>query len=175
MMTGFGFNSIIEEQFGEVNIEDLWLPYFTITTDISISSMKIHDSGCLWRYVRSSMSLAGYMPPLCDPADGHLLLDGGYVNNLPADIMKGFGAQHIFAIDVGSQDDKDLTNYGDELSGWWLLWKRWNPWSEPVRVPNMNEIQSRLAYVSCIRQMETLKSIPFCEYIRPPIDKYQTL
>ena len=52
MMTGFGFNSIIEEQFGEVNIEDLWLPYFTITTDISISDMKIHDSGCLWRYVR---------------------------------------------------------------------------------------------------------------------------
>jgi lysophospholipid hydrolase len=30
------------------------------------------------------MSLAGYMPPMCDPAkDGHLLLDGGYVNNLP--------------------------------------------------------------------------------------------
>ena len=29
------------------------------------------------------MSLAGYMPPLCDPDDGHLLLDGGYVNNLP--------------------------------------------------------------------------------------------
>jgi len=29
------------------------------------------------------MSLSGYMPPLCDPSDGHLLLDGGYVNNLP--------------------------------------------------------------------------------------------
>lgn len=29
------------------------------------------------------MSLSGYMPPLCDPTDGHLLLDGGYVNNLP--------------------------------------------------------------------------------------------
>lgn len=29
------------------------------------------------------MSLSGYMPPLCDPNDGHLLLDGGYVNNLP--------------------------------------------------------------------------------------------
>lgn len=29
------------------------------------------------------MSLAGYMPPICDPSDGHLLLDGGYVNNLP--------------------------------------------------------------------------------------------
>lgn len=29
------------------------------------------------------MSLSGYMPPLCDPIDGHLLLDGGYTNNLP--------------------------------------------------------------------------------------------
>lgn len=29
------------------------------------------------------MSLSGYMPPLCDPKDGHLLMDGGYINNLP--------------------------------------------------------------------------------------------
>ena len=33
--------------------------------------------------MRASMSLSGYLPPLCDPADGSLLLDGGYVNNLP--------------------------------------------------------------------------------------------
>lgn len=42
--------------------------------------------GDLWRYVRSSMSLSGYLPPLCDPKDGHLLLDGGYVNNLPGNL-----------------------------------------------------------------------------------------
>lgn len=42
-------------------------------------------AGSLWRYVRASMSLSGYLPPLCDPSDGHLLLDGGYVNNLPGD------------------------------------------------------------------------------------------
>lgn len=44
------------------------------------------------------------------------------------------GARSIFAIDVGSQDETNLTNYGDQLSGWWLLWKRWNPWSSNVRV-----------------------------------------
>lgn len=43
----------------------------------------LHPPGSVWRYVRASMSLSGYMPPLCDPSDGHLLLDGGYVNNLP--------------------------------------------------------------------------------------------
>ena len=48
--------------------------------------------------------------------------------------MRSYGAQTIFAVDVGSIDNTDLTNYGDTLSGWWLLWKRWNPWTEPVRV-----------------------------------------
>lgn len=47
--------------------------------------------GSLWRYVRASMSLSGYMPPLCDPKDGHLLMDGGYINNLPGTVVGGEG------------------------------------------------------------------------------------
>ena len=39
----------------------------------------------------------------------------------------------------------------------------------------MAEIQSRLAYVSCVRQMDVVKNSDYCEYIRPPIDKYRTL
>lgn len=175
MMTGFGFNGVIEEAFKETNIEDLWLPYFTITTDISVSNMKIHDSGCLWRYVRASMSLAGYMPPLCDPADGHLLLDGGYVNNLPADIMHKRGAKHILAVDVGALDDVELHNYGDWLSGWSILWAKLNPFAVVPRVLSQADVQMRLAYVSCVRQLEEVKNADYCDYIRPPIDKYGTL
>ncbi|CAK1599380.1 unnamed protein product [Parnassius mnemosyne] len=175
MFSGRQFNATIRGTFGDVHIEDLWLPYFTVTTDISSSCMRVHRHGSLWRYIRASMSLSGYMPPLCDPVDGHLLLDGGYVNNLPADVMRSLGAKHILAIDVGSQDDTDLTNYGDDLSGWWLLWKKWNPFTTPVKVPNLPDIQSRLAYVSCNRQLEEVKSSDYCEYIRPPIDAYKTL
>ena len=51
---------------------------------ISASSVYV-PTGSTWRYVRASMSLSGYLPPLCDPVDGHLLLDGGYVNNLPGE------------------------------------------------------------------------------------------
>ncbi|KAF5279536.1 hypothetical protein FQR65_LT03358 [Abscondita terminalis] len=214
MFSGRDFNQTIRSTFNETFIEDLWLPYFTITTDITSSCMRIHSHGSLWRYVRASMSLSGYMPPLCDPVDGHLLLDGGYtnnlpgqlwryvrgsmsivgifppicdpvdghmlvdgcyVNNVPADVMRSLGANHILAIDVGSVDDQDLTNYGDDLSGWWLLWKRWNPFTSNVKVPNLPDIQSRLAYVSCVRQLEEVKTSDYCEYIRPPIDQYRTL
>ena len=137
--------------------------------------MRVHDSGCLWRYVRSSMSLAGYVPPLCDPVDGHLLLDGGYVNNLPADIMHKRGAKHILAVDVGSRDMDDLINYGDWLSGLPILLAKLNPFASVPRVLTQADIQERLAYVSCVRQLEQVKSADYCDYIRPPIDKYGTL
>ncbi|XP_022223777.2 LOW QUALITY PROTEIN: neuropathy target esterase sws [Drosophila obscura] len=175
MFSGKEFNKTIHDTFGDVNIEDLWIPYFTLTTDITASCHRIHTNGHLWRYCRASMSIAGVFPPFCDYRDGHLLLDGCYTNNVPADVMHNLGAAHIIAIDVGSQDDTDLTNYGDDLSGWWLLYKKWNPFTSPVKVPDLPDIQSRLAYVSCVRQLEEVKNSDYCEYIRPPIDKYKTL
>lgn len=39
----------------------------------------------------------------------------------------------------------------------------------------MAEIQTRLAYVCCVRQLEMVKSSDYCEYLRPPIDSYGTL
>lgn len=73
-----------------------------------------------------------------------------------ADVMRAQGAAHIIAVDVGSQDDTDLTDYGDDLSGWWVLYKRYNPFTSPVKVPAIPDIQSRLAYVSCVRQLEVI-------------------
>ncbi|CAM4543410.1 unnamed protein product [Leuciscus chuanchicus] len=175
MFTGASFNSSISAVFQDKQIEDLWIPYFNITTDITASSMRVHTYGSLWRYVRASMSLSGYLPPLCDPKDGHLLMDGGYINNLPADTARSLGAKMVIAVDVGSQDETDLTNYGDSLSGWWLLWKRLNPLTERVKVLNMAEIQTRLAYVCSVRQLELVKDSDYCEYLRPPIDRYGTL
>jgi lysophospholipid hydrolase len=45
-------------------------------------------AGIIWRYCRASMSVAGIFPPICDPVDGHLLLDGCYVNNVPGMLPK---------------------------------------------------------------------------------------
>lgn len=44
-----------------------------------------------------------------------------------------------------------------------------------LQVPNMAEVQSRLAYVGCVGQLERVKASDYCEYLRPPIDKFQTL
>ena len=45
MFSGREFNKTIRETFGDVYIEDLWIPYFTLTTDITASCHRIHTTG----------------------------------------------------------------------------------------------------------------------------------
>uniref|UniRef100_H2Z0F2 lysophospholipase n=1 Tax=Ciona savignyi TaxID=51511 RepID=H2Z0F2_CIOSA len=182
MFSGASFNRAIESIFKDIQIEDLWLPYFTITTDITSSEMRVHTDGWLWRYVRASMSLSGYLPPLCDPKDGHLLMDGGYSNNptrlasAMCDVARARGACKVIAVDVGAETEVDFTNYGDHLSGWWLLWKRWTGrWTGRIKIPDLNDIQSRLSYISCHHLLEKVIKSDYCFYVRPPIAKYKTL
>ncbi|KAH1488425.1 phosphatidylcholine and lysophosphatidylcholine phospholipase [Aspergillus fumigatus] len=171
--TGHEFNRGIFKTFGDSQIEDFWLEFYCNTTNISKSRPEYHSSGYVWRYVRASMSLAGLIPPICD--EGSMLLDGGYIDNLTVDHMKGLGADVIFAVDVGSIDDNTPQVYGDSLSGFWSVFNRWNPFSSCPNPPTLSEIQARLAYVSSIDNLERAKNIPGCLYMRPPIDGYGTL
>ncbi|KAJ3364665.1 phosphatidylcholine and lysophosphatidylcholine phospholipase [Allomyces javanicus] len=172
-LTGHQFNRGIWKSFGDIHVEDLWLNYFCVTTNIVHSRMEIHQSGYLWRYVRASMSLSGFMPPLSD--NGNLLVDGGYLNNLPADVMKGLGAKVVIMVDVASDDDTSKVYFGDTLSGWTVLLNRMNPFRRTPAIPSLAEIQSKLAYVSCIRQLEEAKQLPGCFYLRPPVAHFGTL
>lgn len=45
MFSGKDFNQTIRSTFGDTYIEDLWVPYFTVTTDITDSCMRIHTHG----------------------------------------------------------------------------------------------------------------------------------
>lgn len=171
--TGHEFNRGMFKTFGNSQIEDFWLPFYCNTTNISKSRPEIHTSGYAWRYVRASMSLAGLIPPICD--DGSMLLDGGYIDNLTVQHMKGLGTDLIFAVDVGAVDDDTPQQYGDTLSGFWLLLNRWNPFSSIPNPPTLSDIQARLAYVSSVDALERAKATPGCVYMRPPIDAYGTL
>jgi lysophospholipid hydrolase len=172
--TGHEFNRGIWKTFGDSRIEDFWISFYTNTTNITHSRMEVHNSGYSWRYIRASMSLAGLLPPLTD--NGSMLLDGGYVDNLTvAEMRNNLGAKVIFAIDVGSVDDTTPMSYGDTLSGTWALFNRYNIFSNHPNVPNLAEIQQRLAYVSSVGALERAKSMPGVYYMRPPIDGYATL
>ncbi|CAL9737930.1 lysophospholipase Nte1p [Monosporozyma servazzii] len=171
--TGHEFNRGVWKTFGDTRIEDFWIQFYCNSTNITESVQEIHSFGYAWRYIRASMSLAGLLPPLEE--NGSMLLDGGYVDNLPVDEMKARGCKTIFAVDVGSVDDKTPMNYGDSLNGFWIIFNRWNPFSSHPNIPNMAEIQMRLGYVASVNALEKAKHTPGVIYARPPIDGFNTL
>ncbi|CDW96027.1 hypothetical protein [Sporisorium scitamineum] len=171
--TGHEFNRGVFKAIQEMHIEDMWIPFFCNTTNITWSRMEVHTTGYAWRYIRGSMTLAGLIPPLVD--EGNMLVDGGYVDNLPVTVMLAMGARSVFAVDVGSIDDTSPRAYGDTLSGWWVLLNRWNPWSDASKIPSIPDIQGRLTYVSSVKTLEEAKKVKGCFYMRMPVEEFGTL
>lgn len=170
MFTGKGFNWALRIIFKNKRIEDLWLPYYCITTDISRFEEKQHKQGILWRYVRASMSLSGYLPPLCD--NGSFLLDGGYMNNVPADAMRSMGVRNIIAVDVGSEVETTFADYGDSINGFYILIQKI---FSTKKFLSLTEIQYRLAYLTSMHKERSLKSDVTIKYIRPDLAGYKTM
>ncbi len=177
--TGESFNRALWKIFEERLIEDMWIPFFCITTDVSSSKMRVHQSGLTWRAIRASMSLSGFLPPLWEEGNT-LLLDGGYTNNLPVDVMLSVNSSiaTVIAVDVSSERTGTDGFYEDEVSGLWLLFK--SLFGMKVAVPSLADIQSRLAYVSCVEHISKIKETALDPssgifYLRPPVQPFATL
>jgi predicted acylesterase/phospholipase RssA/CRP-like cAMP-binding protein len=72
--------------FGQVKIENLWLPFFSVACDLSKSTQVVNRRGLLWKKIRASTAVPGVYPPVI--VNGRLRVDGGIVNNLPVDVMR---------------------------------------------------------------------------------------
>jgi len=119
------------------------------------------------------MSLQGYLPPISE--GGTLLLDGGYTNLLPGDVMSNqMGARTVIAVDVSPEDVVEYYDYGSNLSGLWLLWNSWNPFVTTVRVPSMGDLSQKLMWVSSVKHLSTVKE-NFDLLLTPPVHDYGTL
>jgi predicted acylesterase/phospholipase RssA len=129
---------------GDVKIEDLWMPYFCISGNMTTAQMEVHQRGPLWRYVRASTALPGIYPPVLDE-NGDLLVDGSIFNNVPADVMRRVvGNGTVIAVDVGRElSGKRNFRFGDSVSGWSLLLQRLNPFGRKQRVPGIIRILTR--------------------------------
>jgi NTE family protein len=77
--------------------EDLAVPFKAVATDLLTRAEVVFDSGPLAPAVAASMAIPGLIRPLATA--GGLLIDGGAVNPLPYDLLKG-RAERILAVDV---------------------------------------------------------------------------
>lgn len=150
LMAGGEMTAIVQEMFGETALEDMWLPCFCTTTNLSTAKLMVHTQGPAWKYTRATTSLPGILPPVID--GGNMLIDGGVLNNLPIDIMRQRSdVGVVFASDVGEpgrSSSRSEIPYETRLSGWQVLWRRLNPLAKPMKVPSMGEIMMQIAVLS---------------------------
>ncbi|NCS94555.1 MAG: cyclic nucleotide-binding domain-containing protein [Leptospira sp.] len=118
LVSGKKYTETIKEFFGDIMIEDLWIPYSAIATDLTNAKLKIYNSGYLWKAIRASTSLPGIVPPFIE--DDIVYVDGGLLDNVPGLVLKSEGAGRTICIDVFGdsvqEGDKHIASYFDEGS-----------------------------------------------------------
>jgi NTE family protein len=117
---------------GDGRIEDLWLPFACITSNLTRATADTHTAGPLAHLVLASNSVPGLAPPLYHLGDVHV--DGGVMDNLPVAALRTLGAGRVIAVDVGTELRFTAPMDLDECpSGWTLLWDRLRrrPWRSP--------------------------------------------
>lgn len=115
LTTGRKYTEAIRQFFGEIQIEDLWIPYFAISTNLSHSEIEVHEVGSLWKAIRASTSIPGVVPPFID--DGIVYVDGGVLDNVPGITLKEKGVGKVISVDVFGDiypdQDRELCEYFD--------------------------------------------------------------
>jgi NTE family protein len=85
------------------SFDDLPTPFRAIAVDLVTARQIVLDGGSLVSALRATMSLPGIFPPV--ERDGLVLVDGGAMNNVPADVVRTMGADVVVAINVGFMGD----------------------------------------------------------------------
>ncbi len=100
LLSGRKLDRLLPQLLPDMAIEDCWKGFACVSANLTNPSAHVHRSGSLIRALRSTVSIPGVFPPVAT-GTGDLLVDGGVVNNLPADVLRDFGAGRIIACDQG--------------------------------------------------------------------------
>ncbi|MBV9420917.1 MAG: patatin-like phospholipase family protein [Alphaproteobacteria bacterium] len=123
LVRGAKVTKLLQKNYGDLRIEELPKPFFCVSSDLTTGRLHVHRAGTLWRALRASIALPGILPPVT--YHGHLLVDGGLMNNLPVDVMAERSSGPIIASDVtGELDLKARDDKYGERPWWWLIGQR---------------------------------------------------
>ena len=93
---------LLRAAFGPRRIEDLPIPFFCVSSNLSAGRVDVHTRGVLWKWLRAGAAIPGLLPPVLD--DGMVHVDGAVLNNLPTDVMHDAGMRELIAVDIGGED-----------------------------------------------------------------------
>lgn len=119
LVSGRKVGMLLRREFGDIDIADLPLPFFCVSSNLTTGRIAVHQQGPLWRWLRASIAIPGVLPPVFQ--GGEVFVDGGAMNNLPVDVMRAKGRGPVVGVDCG-MDRAFTTDVDDtETPSMWKL------------------------------------------------------
>lgn len=144
LIRGERYRRIGEQLYGDGRIEDMRIPFFCVSTSLTRGEAYVHRSGLIRRALRASMTVPGIAPAVFEGRE--VLVDGGVINNLPVDVMRGLGRGDVVAVNVSPRQELRLdADYSDTPSPWRSLVRR--ILGRPTGIPTMAAILTRAATI----------------------------
>lgn len=170
LVRGEHLNRVLQTHL-PMDIEDLWLPFFAVSSDLSANKVRVHDRGPLWQAIRASVSLPAILPPTLD--DGHLLVDGGVLNNLPVDVMRERMRGPIIAVDLALDPRHDHAPTVIP-SGLDYLKSRILPGRQSIEAPTVSRIILQVTTMASRKEVQSARKLADL-YLNPPLGNYDFL
>jgi len=102
---GHKVSRLLQREFGQIAIEDLAIPFYCISANLSTGRATEHSAGSLWQALRATVAIPGVLPPVFRGEE--VLVDGAAINNLPVDVMQQHLPGFVIGVDVGA--DRSFT------------------------------------------------------------------
>ena len=171
LLRGEKLGRTLRHYMGDVDIVDLWLPYFCISTNLSRGRMEAHHSGTLWRAVKASATLPGILPPVIK--QGELHVDGGVLDSLPVGVMKRFIGGNTIA--VGASVAQEFTVPVDSFpTTLQYLRSRLGREAKHINFPTLGELLIQTTTLDSSRSAGELQE-GIDLYLKPPIQAFDLL
>jgi len=141
------------EQYVDVQIEDLPIPYFCVSCNLDNGTLNLHERGYLPDALRASAAMTGIIPPAV--INQRLAVDGSVVNSMPVDIMQQKPVGTIIAVNVSSQKEYRV-DYDALPSPWAVLRGRYLPFAKKYRVPALSTIMLKATELGTMTHVHEL-------------------
>src|SRR6185436_3462607 len=147
LFRGRRVTNLLRSAFGDMDIEDLVLPFYCVTANLTTASADTHRTGRLWRWLRASVSLPGVLPPFNDA--GQVDIDTGGALAAGAGVEEPWSDWEFFRR---------------------LVWNR----TETLPIPSIVRILLRSALVSAASRAHAERAAADL-LIVPPMDRFDLL
>jgi NTE family protein len=98
--TGHQVNLLIDREtlpYSSIrSFDDLPIPFRCVSTELVSGKQHVFSNGSLSDAMRATMSIPGVFAPVRQ--DNQIFVDGGLVDNLPTDVVRGMGADVVIAV-----------------------------------------------------------------------------